>query len=812
MNRLVRWSLKRRRSGASLSVPLQERFVSAQKNYLSSTISSSSSSRENGQNSNKDNSVTQTTPVAIVGGGPSGLLLSNLLSIYRVPSVLVDGQSVEQRCSHPQAHFLNSRTMEILRHQVPRVYDRLVHREMTPVHQWKHFQFGYNMLPETQLARVDHPVDRPLVANRDANGTLVVEKDVDATNSHQCNTEDQGRPLSVCSVGHLAQHTFCRILYDAAIEEALPESELYYNTRVNNIEDSAEGGFVIHTDTNKTIRTKLCVAADGAHSYCRGQWGMEQVGQVGIQHLLNIHVKTCPKWARSYLHNNDTNFAMLYSVFHPNIVAMIVCHSVGEYVFQVPFFPPYQSLEDFSEEQVRQMVHDAMGIESNDTAANANIKVVSVKAWTMSSLIAEQFVHISDGGDGGAGYLVGDAAHVFPPAGGLGMNTGLQDVYSLAWKIAWAYHNNYLSLPDPNVTQTSTTDNASPTGTTATTATKRVLEKIGQLYEKERRPVAQANAALSVRNYNRLLEITKACYLSEQHPTLLIKALEASSSLLPFAARRDIFQRLFATATWTLSSLRDGQHPYTQHLRRNIQRILANGGGLPLLFPTAELGFGYNFDRTEATNMNVRKEDDTMGFRPAIQVGHLFPHVVATIRSSPDEITRIFPNVRVLEDLPARTTDRKQQLSISSSDLPAQVARDSKPCFVLLILSNNPHAKPATALLRQDAQNVADELGMAVEIVNVVSSQDPHDCSITTTDDHKTAEARYLTLWEEPHSTEGLLLESYNGSAWLIRPDGHVAGKIGIAPESGTDQSLRSTFHDEVMHYAKLALFGLPEG
>jgi 2-polyprenyl-6-methoxyphenol hydroxylase-like FAD-dependent oxidoreductase len=33
-------------------------------------------------------------------------------------------------------------------------------------------------------------------------------------------------------------------------------------------------------------------------------------------------------------------------------------------------------------------------------------------------------------------FLVGDAAHVHSPAGGQGMNTGLQDAYNLAWKLA----------------------------------------------------------------------------------------------------------------------------------------------------------------------------------------------------------------------------------------------------------------------------------------------------------------------------------------------------------------------------------------
>ncbi|MBN6054854.1 FAD-dependent monooxygenase, partial [Nonomuraea sp. RK-328] len=33
-------------------------------------------------------------------------------------------------------------------------------------------------------------------------------------------------------------------------------------------------------------------------------------------------------------------------------------------------------------------------------------------------------------------FLAGDAAHVHPPAGGQGMNTGVQDAYNLGWKLA----------------------------------------------------------------------------------------------------------------------------------------------------------------------------------------------------------------------------------------------------------------------------------------------------------------------------------------------------------------------------------------
>ena len=38
-------------------------------------------------------------------------------------------------------------------------------------------------------------------------------------------------------------------------------------------------------------------------------------------------------------------------------------------------------------------------------------------------------------------FIAGDAAHLFSPIGGTGMNTGIQDALNLGWKIAAVYHN-----------------------------------------------------------------------------------------------------------------------------------------------------------------------------------------------------------------------------------------------------------------------------------------------------------------------------------------------------------------------------------
>jgi 2,4-dichlorophenol 6-monooxygenase len=80
-------------------------------------------------------------------------------------------------------------------------------------------------------------------------------------------------------------------------------------------------------------------------------------------------------------------------------------------------------------------------------------------------------------------FLVGDSAHRFPPTGGMGMNTGIQDAHNLAWKLA-AVEAGWAS---PGLLDT---------------------------YEIERRAVAQYNADQSLTNALKLLEVYEALGIS----------------------------------------------------------------------------------------------------------------------------------------------------------------------------------------------------------------------------------------------------------------------------------------------------------
>lgn len=55
-------------------------------------------------------------------------------------------------------------------------------------------------------------------------------------------------------------------------------------------------------------------------------------------------------------------------------------------------------------------------------------EIVDARSWEAAALVADRYRN-------GRAFLVGDAAHVMPPTGGFGGNTGIHDAYNIAWKL-----------------------------------------------------------------------------------------------------------------------------------------------------------------------------------------------------------------------------------------------------------------------------------------------------------------------------------------------------------------------------------------
>jgi 2-polyprenyl-6-methoxyphenol hydroxylase-like FAD-dependent oxidoreductase len=101
---------------------------------------------------------TRRVPALIVGGGPVGLYASSLLSAYGVPSLLAERAANGK--SHPRAHLINTRSMELLRELG---VERQIREQTPPMDEWRHFRYCTSVLG-TQIAAQDHMAGREWAA------------------------------------------------------------------------------------------------------------------------------------------------------------------------------------------------------------------------------------------------------------------------------------------------------------------------------------------------------------------------------------------------------------------------------------------------------------------------------------------------------------------------------------------------------------------------------------------------------------------------------------------------------------------------
>jgi 2-polyprenyl-6-methoxyphenol hydroxylase-like FAD-dependent oxidoreductase len=353
--------------------------------------------------------MDRTTDVAIIGAGPAGLTLGLCLARQGVRSVIVERR--DALIDHPRAHYVNTRTMELF-------------------HLW-----GL----EQQVIAEAYPPDHLPFKMLAALGGL---------------SEEARSMLSPSEVNSCAQDRIEAILCRAL--EPFEESEvLWGHSFVSVADDGASVTVTVDGDGGRqTIGARWLVGADGASSSVRSQLGVQMNGDANLGALINIYFegRTTPEGQVPSLAGQSTN---------PDAPGAFISMDGDHRTCFHHFYDPTKfTPADFDEARCEELIRLAL-----DVPAEFPIDVRSIRPWTMTALVAERMRV-------GSVFLAGDAAHAFPPTGGFGMNSGIQDAHNLAWKLAAVISG-------------------------------RGGDGLLESYEAERQPVAYLNTSQSLRNANR---------------------------------------------------------------------------------------------------------------------------------------------------------------------------------------------------------------------------------------------------------------------------------------------------------------------
>lgn len=354
----------------------------------------------------------------IVGGGPVGLSAAIELNWRGVPTILVTDKL--ETAQHPKCNSTNARSMEHFRRLG--VADALraeglpadVARASAYVTRFCGHEFG-------RMARPHANWPTPEIPNTVSQ--IVLE-----------------RVLRRCA----EQQTGAQIHFGWRLESFTAHADRV----VAEVENT-------QTRERHRITARYLLGIDGAGSIVRRALGFAMTGEDGTTDrafmggtMLSFFIRSPTLMAASK--RPPTNMTW---ILNPDMRGMMYSQDGREtwvVHYQVPPGTDWRAVDG------KAVIAGMIG------RADVPFEIISGGPWTGGlALVAEHY-------QTGRVFLAGDAAHLFTPLGGLGMNTGIGDVMNLGWKLA-AVHQGW--------------------------AGPRLLDS----YEIERRPIGLRNVQLGVR-------------------------------------------------------------------------------------------------------------------------------------------------------------------------------------------------------------------------------------------------------------------------------------------------------------------------
>lgn len=333
--------------------------------------------------------------VVIVGAGPVGLLLACELGARDIPVIVLDERLKLLR--HPKANSHTARSMEIYRKQG---ISRRLRDNGLPMDRKTDVAY-FTRLYGRELYRVSLPSPK--------------EAEAGPGDTRWPTPEPQFRTTQM-------------VLEPLLLERAqsYPSVEIRFGLRATALQQDSECVSLtvenVADGEQETIKSAYLVGCDGGKSFVRRSLGLRFLGEGGLEmeffggRMLASYFRA-PTLLERFPHP-DT---WMHWIMHPKGRSVLVVVDPSSHEFLVHFqLPPDTRIEDIDfGARLEQIVGEPIPYE-----------ILSQAEWRAGvGLVAEHYGR-------GRCFLSGDAIHLFSPTGGLGSNTGMEDAFNLAWKLA----------------------------------------------------------------------------------------------------------------------------------------------------------------------------------------------------------------------------------------------------------------------------------------------------------------------------------------------------------------------------------------
>jgi len=330
-------------------------------------------------------------PVLIAGGGMVGLCAAAFLAQRGIRSIAVE--RLKESSPLPRAAFFHMRTLEMFRSLG--IEERV--REGS----------GKDFVPEGAIVAMDHVAGRKLA-------------DIMAS------LNDGVEAVSPCRRLYLNQPNLEPILRERALSAG---ASLIRGAEVVGVSQDEQGVRLqvkdLESGAQRELRGQYLIAADGGHSKVRELLDIHYQGRGAFSNSLTIYFTAdLSPWigdhAWSIIYVNNPVLGGFFRMNRTAQAGFLAVNTVGD-ASRDPYAAS-NAAADVSEERLVELVRGAVGV------PDLPVRIDGVTRWRATAHVAEAF-------QDGRIFIVGDAAHLMPPNGGFGGNTGIHDAHNLAWKI-----------------------------------------------------------------------------------------------------------------------------------------------------------------------------------------------------------------------------------------------------------------------------------------------------------------------------------------------------------------------------------------